>query len=421
MKLRGLVVVPAISGSLSSIWACGSRTGIRLFDEIADGGGGGKDVIAPDAALADAPPSLDASIVVDASCVWGFAPLVSYAAGPAPVAIAIADLGGNGNLDLAVNNYGGDPGGLTLSTLRAIGKGTFASWQSYESTVSFSIAAGPFLSDTSVDLLVGCDLFPNKGGGVLGKPVTYGPPGLCGFQDSYNNLVVADFDGDGRSDFAWALLGAGVVAYLNRGGGSFDEVDTTINAVTPYMDTMAGADLDRDGRPDLAGVSWGYGYPSYIRLFRNAGDGTFGETDIAAGNEGLNVIAAGDLNGDGWPDLVIDNASFGMEVLLNRGDGSFGTPAMYTFSDEVRSVAIGDLNGDGASDVVFGGYSGARLGVFFNRGDGTFSPAVDWPVTNNPWAVALGDLNGDRHLDVAVAVTGTSGTNAVDVFLSQCQ
>jgi hypothetical protein len=122
-----------------------------------------------------------------------------------------------------------------------------------------------------------------------------------------------------------------------------------------------------------------------------------------------------------WPDLVIDNTSFGMEVLLNRGDGSFGTPARHRFPDEVRSIAIGDLNGDGANDVVFGGYGGAELGVFFNRGDGTFSPAVDWPVTNNPWAVALGDLNGDRHLDVAVAVTGVSGTNAVNVFLSQCR
>lgn len=376
-------------------------------------------------ATLDAPRAPDASsrtvTTADAACAWGFAPLVSYAAGAAPVAVAIADLDGDGHADLAVNNYGGEPGGLTLNTLRNRGDATFLPWQSYTSTVSFSIIGGPFVSDASADLLVGCDLFPNDGAGVFGAPLSYSHGGPCGFQDSYDNLVVADFDGDGRLDFGWALLLTGVVVYLNRGGGSFDAVETMPNPVTPYMDAMASADFDRDGRPDLAGVSWGYGYPSYLRIFHNTGMATFAETDLAQGNQIPKVIAAGDLDGDRWPDLVIDDASAGMEVLLNREDGTFGPPTTYAFAEEVRSIAIGDLNGDGANDVVFGGYSFGDLGVFFNRGDGTFAPAVHWDVTNNPWTVALGDLNGDGHLDVAVAVTGASNSGGVNVFLSRCE
>jgi hypothetical protein len=368
-------------------------------------------LIAPDAS----------SGTVDAGCAWGFAPLVSYSAGAAPVAITIADLDGDGHPDLAVNNYGGEPGGITLNTLRNMGDASFAPWQSYESTVSFSMSPGPFISDASADLLVGCDLFPNQRGGVLGAPLAYSPSGNCGSQDSYNNLTVADFDGDGRLDFGWALLLTGVVVYLNRGGGSFDTVETTLNPVTPYMDTMTSADFDRDGRPDLAGVSWGYGYPNYLRIFHNTGDATFAETDIAQGSLTPKVIAAGDLDGDGWPDLVMDDAGTGMAVLLNRGDGTFGPPTTYAFAEEVRSIAIGDLNGDGTSDVVFGGYSFNDLGVFFNLGGGTFAPAARWDLTNNPWTVALGDLNGDGHLDIAVAVTGASGNNGVNVFLSQCE
>ncbi|HEX7670749.1 MAG TPA: VCBS repeat-containing protein [Polyangiaceae bacterium] len=384
--------------------ACGARSALATLDDPHAPGASSRTVH-----------------TADAGCTWGFAPLVSYTAGVAPAAIAIADLDGDGHADLVVNNYGGEPGGITLNTLRNRGDATFAPWQSYASTVSFSMMGGPFVSAASADLLVGCDLFPNNGGGVFGAPLWYSPAGACGFQDSHNNLAVADFDGDGRLDFGWALLLNGVVVYLNRGGGSFDAVETMPNPVTPYMNAMASADFDRDGRPDLAGVSWGYGYPSYLRIFHNTGAARFAETDLAQGNQSPQVIAAGDLNGDGWPDLVIDDAGTGMEVLRNREDGTFGPPTTYTFPEEVRSITIGDLNGDGASDVVFGGYGLNDLGVFFNRGDGTFAPAVHWDVTNNPWAVALGDLNGDGHLDVAVAVTGASNGSGVNVFLSQCE
>jgi hypothetical protein len=185
------------------------------------------------------------------------------------------------------------------------------------------------------------------------------------------------------------------------------------------MDAIASADFDRDGRPDLAGVSWGYGYPSYLRIFHNAGGTQFTELDLAQGDRNPKLLAAGDLNRDGWPDLVLDDAGAGMRVFLNRGDGTFGPSTSYAFSEEVRSIAIGDLDGDGASDVVFGGYTFSELGVFFNHGDGTFAPAVTWPVAGSPWSVALGDLNGDGHLDIALA--GGSSTKGVHVLLSRCE
>ena len=187
------------------------------------------------------------------------------------------------------------------------------------------------------------------------------------------------------------------------------------------MQATTSADFDQDGRPDLAGVSWGYGFPNYLRILHNIGAARFTETDILQSDQFPEVVAAGDLDGDGWPDLVLDEAYSGIAVLLNRRDGTFGPANRYPFAEEVRSIAIGDLNGDSASDIVLGGYGFGELGIFLNRGDGTFAPADHWRLTNSPQTVALGDLNGDGHLDIATAVSGVSNRNGVNVFLSRCQ
>jgi hypothetical protein len=187
---RGAPVFATLIALAAICSACGART------EFAERG----DLRAQDASSSTVPPT-------DAGCAWGFAPLVSYAAGPAPVAVAIADLDNDGHADLAVNNYGGEPSDITLNTLRNRGDGTFAPWKSYPSFVTFSVVAARFNSDFP-ELVVSCDLFPNDGrGGIgaLGAPLFYSGQTRCGGQDSFNNVVVADFDSDGREDFAWAL------------------------------------------------------------------------------------------------------------------------------------------------------------------------------------------------------------------------
>ena len=62
--------------------------------------------------------------------------------------------------------------------------------------------------------------------------------------------------------------------------------------------------------------------------------------------------AAGDVDGDGRPDLVVAYDGHGISVLLNRGDGTFAPPIVVARSEKVFSVAAGDLNGDGRVDVL---------------------------------------------------------------------
>lgn len=131
-------------------------------------------------------------------------------------------------------------------------------------------------------------------------------------------------------------------------------------------------------------------------------------------------VAAGDLNGDGRPDLASANTFIGgppphpghVSVFLHSqsSPGAFGGARNLDAGSDTAMVAIGDLNGDNLMDVVAANDTSANISILFQNSSspGTFLAAQNHGVGAHPDGVAIGDLNGDGHLDIAVADSGLS-------------
>ena len=134
-------------------------------------------------------------------------------------------------------------------------------------------------------------------------------------------------------------------------------------------------------------------------------------------------VAAGDINGDGIPDLATANTSAGnVTVFLNTTTPGASTP---TLSAGVNLTTLSfpyvtfleDINGDGKLDIIVSQQSGASIGVFLNTTTPgasipTFSSRFDFNTAAGPTYIAVGDLNSDGKPDVAAACN-TAGSISV--------
>lgn len=168
--------------------------------------------------------------------------------------------------------------------------------------------------------------------------------------------------------------------------------------------TIMAGDLNGDGIPDLI---WNSGY---VRVFLGNADGTYTEATAPAIQGPTNSYAViADLNGDGIPDLAVPMyGSNNLSIVLGKGDGTFGSPlqaSLPSAATQVSQIVASDLNGDGIPDLaVMDGYDSV-LTILLGKGDGTFTTASTPPFSGRPAGMVAGDFNQDGKMDLVVAAT----------------
>ena len=288
-----------------------------------------------------------------------------------PVALALADFNGDGNLDVSV-----------------------------------------------VDVNVGVVILLGNGDGTL-RQASAIPVEHLGTNPG--SIAVGDFNNDGISDLAIAIEGSDtVLVALGRGDGTFQP---GLNfSVGQHPQSVAVADFNADGFQDLVVTNL---FSNNISVLLGHGDGTFDPAVNYATERRPRSLAVGDFNGDGIPDLAVTQGQTASDrhnealVLLGKGDGTFqpgvGFPAGIFNPFQIIAA---DFDGDGKQDLAVVNAANS-ISVLPGNGDGTFRPAISFVTGNNPNSMAVGDFNSDGKPDMVTANIPTDvGAYSVSVLVN---
>jgi hypothetical protein len=269
-----------------------------------------------------------------------------------------------------------------------------------------SVASADFNGDGVADLAVlnsrTIQIFLGEGDRRFAAPITIQ---LNAQPNTFGTLVAADINGDGKPDLI--ASGGSTAIFFGNGDGTF----TAGPSLAIGGNQVATADFNLDGNLDLA-INTG----SAIDVLVGNGKGGFSNPVVLSGAP--DCLAVGDFNGDGKPDVVGCGFNPGNDpavaVFLGSGNGTFQSPIWSLIPSQASYAAAGDLNGDGKPDVAavaaHENGSNPNIGpvfILYGNGDGTFQAAQQLHTEIGPLtSVAIADWNGDGLPDLAAASIG---------------
>jgi hypothetical protein len=252
-------------------------------------------------------------------------------------------------------------------------------------------------------------LRPGDGQGGFPAPVELALGGVCG---DASNLCAADIDGNGTLDLA-----AETGTWLSGDGQGGFAPATALGAQPSKL-----VDLNGDGQLDALGliVPCGAGGGITLSLRNGAGFGpNLPPPQPVVGS--LVAVAVADLDADGDLDLASAGAG-GAWTHLNTGAGAFAPHQLTALPSPCSNIGAGDLNGDGLPDLARSGFvqfdpwgsgSASLAWGLSNGGGGVTSVQTKALFTSKTQQLLIDDLDGDSYADVAWTMTQSSTIAAV--------
>jgi hypothetical protein len=352
--------------------------------------------------------------------------------------------------------YGSSTGIDFMNQWSAVGGGA-------TSIIGDSVAsAGDVNGDGYDDIIVGSRIYSNDQTGEgaafvwFGGEYGLGPNGNPGNADwksegnqtdsGYGITVssAGDVNGDGYDD---VIIGAPFytndqtyegATYIYH--GSKDGLSNTTNIMIEGNDAdsrfgtsvCSASDMDRDGYDDVLVGAGDYNGRGYVFIYSGSSTGVDTESDWYAacpktsGLFGESAALAGDVNGDGAPDLIVgammytnDENIEGAAFVYYGSPGDWMVNGNKSYAEMGSAVSTaGDVNGDGYSDVIVGapGYDNGKFTegmafVYLGSQNG-ISKTPAWTAESNTANTffgesvgTAGDINGDGYSDIIIGVS----------------
>jgi hypothetical protein len=366
---------------------------------------------------------------VPGSSAPGFAAQQTFAAGNDIGSVTVADLNGDGRQDLIVNNPLSNTVSVLMNeSLPGAGVLKFTAPQ----TISAGVEPGPAIvadmnGDGRVDLIVP-DINVNSVSVLLNTTIAGATQAAFALPQTFAagagpvRVTASDLNGDGQMDLIATNNGDGTVSVLMNatapGASQLKFASRQTFAVGPHPFGVTAADLNGDGRADLV-VANNNSQGSISVLLNETSPGAtvplFAPQQTFAAGSNCDSVTAVDLNGDGKLDILASNFNNPAAMVLVNATKPGATTVSFvpapslTEGGDSECATAADLNGDGASDLITADLYSGTVSVLFNTTALPQSTTVEYdqPATfatgAAPSAVQAVDINGDGLKDLVVA------------------